>query len=219
MVGFINSVFMEAPRLTGILQRARCRSGRARSPGRDRYRVGCSGLVEFRRRLVFLRRQAAGYRRFILYRAARPDHRIGRSAPAPANRPRSRCCTAPSIRSPAFIRIDGMDVRGLTLTRAAAEHRRRVPGSAVLFNRSIADNLRVGKPDASEEGDADRGRSAPRRSNSSSAADLQIRHQCLANADACCPVASGSGLSIARALSEGSADPHPRRSHQRRSMR
>jgi ABC-type multidrug transport system fused ATPase/permease subunit len=49
-----------------------------------------------------------------------------------------------------FIKIDGMDVRGLTLTSL-----RRNIGvvfqEALLFNRSIADNLRVGKPEASDE--------------------------------------------------------------------
>ncbi len=48
-----------------------------------------------------------------------------------------------------FIRIDGMDVRGITLTSL-----RRNIGvvfqEALLFNRSIAENLRVGKPDATE---------------------------------------------------------------------
>jgi ATP-binding cassette subfamily B protein len=49
-----------------------------------------------------------------------------------------------------FILIDGMDVRGLTLTGL-----RRNIGvvfqEALLFDRSIADNLRVGKPDATDE--------------------------------------------------------------------
>ena len=48
-----------------------------------------------------------------------------------------------------FIKIDGMDVRGVTLTSL-----RRNIGvvfqEALLFNRSIAENLRVGKPDATE---------------------------------------------------------------------
>ncbi|UVO28677.1 glucan ABC transporter ATP-binding protein/ permease [Bradyrhizobium arachidis] len=48
-----------------------------------------------------------------------------------------------------FIKIDGMDVRGLTLTSL-----RRNIGvvfqEALLFNRSIAENLRVGKPDATD---------------------------------------------------------------------
>ncbi|MBR0830787.1 glucan ABC transporter ATP-binding protein/ permease [Bradyrhizobium manausense] len=48
-----------------------------------------------------------------------------------------------------FIKIDGMDVRGLTLTSL-----RRNIGvvfqEALLFNRSIAENMRVGKPDATD---------------------------------------------------------------------
>jgi len=48
-----------------------------------------------------------------------------------------------------FIRIDGMDVRGLTLS-ALRRNIGVVFQEALLFNRSIADNLRVGKPDATE---------------------------------------------------------------------
>src|SRR5205085_9222680 len=49
-----------------------------------------------------------------------------------------------------FIKIDGMDIRGLTLT-ALRRNIGVVFQEALLFDRSIADNLRVGKPDASEE--------------------------------------------------------------------
>jgi ABC-type multidrug transport system fused ATPase/permease subunit len=49
-----------------------------------------------------------------------------------------------------FIKIDGMDVRGLTLT-ALRRNIGVVFQEALLFDRSIADNLRVGKPDATEE--------------------------------------------------------------------
>jgi len=48
------------------------------------------------------------------------------------------------------VKIDGLDIRGLTLSGL-----RRNIGvvfqEALLFNRSIADNLRVGRPDATEE--------------------------------------------------------------------
>ena len=48
------------------------------------------------------------------------------------------------------VKIDGMDIRALTLSGL-----RRNIGvvfqEALLFNRSIAENLRVGKPDATEE--------------------------------------------------------------------
>ena len=43
-----------------------------------------------------------------------------------------------------------MDVRGLTLT-ALRRNIGVVLQEALLFNRSIADNLRIGKPDATEE--------------------------------------------------------------------
>jgi ATP-binding cassette subfamily B protein len=49
-----------------------------------------------------------------------------------------------------FIKIDWMDVRGLTLT-ALRRNIGVVFQEALLFNRSIADNLRVGKPDATDE--------------------------------------------------------------------
>jgi ATP-binding cassette subfamily B protein len=48
------------------------------------------------------------------------------------------------------IKIDGMDIRGLTLT--GLRHNIGVVfQEALLFNRSIAENLRVGKPDATPE--------------------------------------------------------------------
>ncbi len=49
-----------------------------------------------------------------------------------------------------FIKIDGMDVRGLKLT-ALRRNVGVVFQEPLLFNRSIADNLRVGKPDATDE--------------------------------------------------------------------
>ena len=49
-----------------------------------------------------------------------------------------------------IIKIDGMDIRGLKLT-ALRRNIGVVFQEALLFNRSIADNLRVGKPDATDE--------------------------------------------------------------------
>lgn len=48
-----------------------------------------------------------------------------------------------------FIRIDGMDIRGMTLA-ALRRNIGVVFQEALLFNRSIAENLRVGKPDATD---------------------------------------------------------------------
>jgi ATP-binding cassette subfamily B protein len=48
------------------------------------------------------------------------------------------------------VKIDGMDIRGLSLS--ALRHNIGVVfQEALLFNRSIAENLRVGKPDATED--------------------------------------------------------------------
>ena len=48
------------------------------------------------------------------------------------------------------VKIDGMDIRGLTLS--GLRHNIGVVfQEALLFNRSIAENLRVGKPDATDE--------------------------------------------------------------------
>jgi ATP-binding cassette subfamily B protein len=49
-----------------------------------------------------------------------------------------------------IIKIDGMDIRSIKLT-ALRRNIGVVFQEALLFNRSIADNLRVGKPDATEE--------------------------------------------------------------------
>lgn len=49
-----------------------------------------------------------------------------------------------------FIKIDGMDVRGLKLS-ALRRNIGVVFQEALLFNRSIAENIRVGRPDASDE--------------------------------------------------------------------
>ena len=84
-----------------------------------------------------------------------------------------------------------MDVRGLTLT-ALRRNIGVVFQEALLFNRSIADNLRVGKPDATDEEMRDRRRRGRRRWNSSSAADRDSRPM-PASAAGCCPAASGSG--------------------------
>src|SRR6266849_7364547 len=46
-----------------------------------------------------------------------------------------------------IIKIDGMDIRGLKLT-ALRRNIGVVFQEALLFNRSIADNLMVGRPDA-----------------------------------------------------------------------
>jgi ATP-binding cassette subfamily B protein len=148
VVGFINSIFMEAPRLQqfyDVLDATPAVRDRpdAIDPGR------LSGLVEFNDVSFSYdgKRPAVEDLSF----TALPGQTIALVGPTGAGK-----STAIALLHRAFdpqsgiIKIDGMDVRGLTLT-ALRRNIGVVFQEALLFNRSIADNLRVGKPDATEE--------------------------------------------------------------------
>jgi glucan exporter ATP-binding protein len=148
VVGFINSVFMEAPRLQeffGVLDQTPAVRDRpdAIDPGR------LSGLVEFKDVSFSYdgKRPAVEDLSF----TALPGQTIALVGPTGAGK-----STAIALLHRAFdpqsgfIRVDGMDVRGLTLS-ALRRNIGVVFQEALLFNRSIQDNLRVGKPDATEE--------------------------------------------------------------------
>lgn len=147
VVSFINNVFMEAPRLReffGVLDAVPAVHDRADAIDAGRL----SGLVEFND-VTF---SYDGKRPAIedLTFTALPGQTIALVGPTGAGK-----STAIALLHRAFdpqsgfIRIDGMDVRGVTLTSL-----RRNIGvvfqEALLFNRSIEENLRVGKPDATE---------------------------------------------------------------------
>jgi ATP-binding cassette, subfamily B, beta-glucan exporter len=148
VVGFINSVFMEAPRLQEFLNvldtvpAVRDRID-AIDPGR------LKGMVEFND-VTFSydgKRPAVEDLSFV----ALPGQTIALVGATGAGK-----STAIALLHRAFdpqsgfIRIDGMDVRGLTLT-ALRRNIGVVFQEALLFNRTIADNLRVGKPDATDQ--------------------------------------------------------------------
>src|SRR6202042_1963313 len=148
VVAFINSVFMEAPRLQeffNVLDAVPV--VRDRPDAIDTGRL--SGLVEFNDVSFSYdgKRPAVEDLSFI----ALPGQSIALVGPTGAGK-----STAIALLHRAFdpqsgfIKIDGMDVRGLTLTAL-----RRNIGvgfqEALLFNRTIADNLRVGKPDATDD--------------------------------------------------------------------
>jgi ATP-binding cassette, subfamily B, beta-glucan exporter len=147
VVGFINSVFMEAPRLQEFFNVLDAVPAvRDRPDAIDTGRL--SGLVEFND-VTFSydgKRPAVEDLSF----TALPGQTIALVGPTGAGK-----STAIALLHRAFdpqsgfIRIDGMDVRGLTLT-ALRRNIGVVFQEALLFNRSIADNLRVGKPDATE---------------------------------------------------------------------
>ncbi|TAK47528.1 MAG: glucan ABC transporter ATP-binding protein/ permease [Xanthobacteraceae bacterium] len=147
-VGFINTIFMEAPRLReyfDVLDAIPAVHDRpdAIDPGRVK------GLVEF----SDVSFSYDGKRPAVedLTFTALPGETIALVGPTGAGK-----STAIALLHRAFdpqsgfIKIDGMDVRALTL----AGLRRNIGvvfQEAMLFDRSIAENLRIGKPDATEE--------------------------------------------------------------------
>ncbi|UQR64413.1 glucan ABC transporter ATP-binding protein/ permease [Bradyrhizobium sp. C-145] len=148
VVSFINNVFMEAPRLReffNVLDAVPAVHDRPDAIDAGRL----SGLVEFHD-VTFSydgKRPAVEDLSF----TALPGQTIALVGPTGAGK-----STAIALLHRAFdpqsgfIKIDGMDVRGITLTSL-----RRNIGvvfqEALLFNRSIAENLQVGKPDATED--------------------------------------------------------------------
>ena len=131
-----------------ILRGARHRAGRARPARRDRSRP-LRGLVEFKDVSFSYdgKRPAVADLTF----TALPGETVALVGATGAGK-----STALALLHRAFdpqsgvVKIDGMDIRGLTLS--GLRHNIGVVfQEALLFNRSIADNLRVGKPDATEE--------------------------------------------------------------------
>ena len=148
VVGFINSVFMEAPRLQeffNVLDAVPAVHDRPDAIDTGRL----SGLVEFNDVSFSYdgKRPAVEDLTFM----ALPGQTIALVGPTGAGK-----STAIALLHRAFdpqsgiIKVDGMDVRGLKLA-ALRRNIGVVFQEALLFNRSIADNLRVGKPDASDE--------------------------------------------------------------------
>ena len=148
VVSFINNVFMEAPRLQEFFNVLDAVPAvRDRPDAIDTGRP--SGLVEFHD-VTFSydgKRPAVEDLSFI----ALPGQTVALVGPTGAGK-----STAIALLHRAFdpqsgfIKIDGMDVRGLKLA-ALRRNIGVVFQEALLFDRSIADNLRVGKPDATEQ--------------------------------------------------------------------
>jgi ATP-binding cassette, subfamily B, beta-glucan exporter len=145
VVSFINNVFMEAPRLKEFFNVLDAVPAVRDRP--DAIDIGrLSGLVEFHDVSFSYdgKRPAVEDLSF----TALPGQTIALVGPTGAGK-----STAIALLHRAFdpqsgfIRIDGMDVRGLQLA-ALRRNIGLVFQEALLFDRSIADNLRVGKPDA-----------------------------------------------------------------------
>ncbi len=210
VVSFINNVFMEAPRLQEFFNVLDAVPAvRDRPDAIDTGRL--SGLVEFNDVSFSYdgKRPAVEDLSF----TALPGQTIALVGPTGAGK-----STAIALLHRAFdpqsgfIKIDGMDVRGLKLT-ALRRNIGVVFQEALLFNRSIADNLRVGKPDAQRRGTADRG--APGAGAGIHRAQREgIRHQCRRTRADAVRRRAAAAVDCAGAV-EGSADPDPRRGHQR----
>jgi glucan exporter ATP-binding protein len=147
-VGFVNRVFMEAPRLRefyDVLDTVPAVRDRpdAIDPGRVR------GLVEFDRVSFSYDGKRAAVADLTF--TALPGETIALVGATGAGK-----STALALLHRAFdpqsgaIRIDGIDVRAMTLM-ALRRNIGVVFQEALLFNRSIAENLQVGKPDATVE--------------------------------------------------------------------
>jgi ATP-binding cassette, subfamily B, beta-glucan exporter len=148
VVAFINNIFMEAPRLKEFFQVLDAVPAVRDRP--DAIEAGrLSGLVEFKDVSFSYdgKRPAVEDLAF----TALPGQTIALVGPTGAGK-----STAIALLHRAFdpqsgfIKIDGMDVRGLKLN-ALRRNIGVVFQEALLFNRTIADNLRVGKPDATDE--------------------------------------------------------------------
>ena len=148
VVSFINNVFMEAPRLQeffNVLDAVPAVHDRPDAIDAGRL----SGLIEFNDVSFSYdgKRPAVEDLSF----TALPGQTIALVGPTGAGK-----STAIALLHRAFdpqsgvIKIDGMDVRGLKIS-ALRRNIGVVFQEALLFNRSIADNLRVGKPDATED--------------------------------------------------------------------
>ncbi len=148
VVSFINSVFMEAPRLQEFFDvldvvPAVHDTPDAIDPGR------LQGLVEFHQISFSYDSKPPAVEDLSF--VALPGQTIALVGETGAGKSTALALLHRAFDPQSgFIKIDGMDIRAMTL----ASLRRNIGvvfQEALLFNRSIADNLRVGKPDATDK--------------------------------------------------------------------
>jgi glucan exporter ATP-binding protein len=204
VVSFVNNVFMEAPRLQEFFNvMDAVPAVRDRPEAMDIGRL--SGLVDFHDVSFSYdgKRPAVEDLSF----TALPGQTIALVGPTGAGK-----STAIALLHRAFdpqsgfIKIDGMDIRGLKLA-ALRRNIGVVFQEALLFDRSIADNLRVGKPDATDGGTR-AGAGVHREIRA------RLRDQGRRTRTHAVRRRAAAALDRARAF-EGPANPDPRRGHQR----
>jgi ATP-binding cassette subfamily B protein len=147
IVGFANRLFLDAPKLSeffAVLDTVPAVRDRpdAMDPGRVR------GLVEFKTVSFSYdgKRPAVADLSF----TALPGERVALVGPTGSGKTTALALLHRAFDPQSgFITVDGMDIRALTFT--GLRHNIGVVfQETLLFNRSIADNLRVGKPDATD---------------------------------------------------------------------
>ncbi|MGH6677362.1 MAG: ABC transporter transmembrane domain-containing protein, partial [Bradyrhizobium sp.] len=148
VVAFINNLIIEAPRLLEFFNVLD--TGPAVHDRPDAIDAGqLSGLVDFND-VTF---SYDGKRTAVedLTFAALPGQTVALVGPTGAGKSTAMALLHRAFDPQSgFIKIDGMDVRGLKLS-ALRRNIGVVFQEALLFNRSIAENIRVGKPDATDE--------------------------------------------------------------------
>jgi len=143
---FVSSLFLQAAGDPGLLRRAGCAEPGA-GGGRRTEAMGAAGEVRFEDVSFRLSRRRAGAERRDVHRAARHVGGAGRHTGA-GKTTRWRCCSGRGTRP-------GADPdRWQNLRHVTLESLRQSIGvvfqESLLFNRSIRDNLLVGKPEATE---------------------------------------------------------------------
>ena len=209
-VSFCNRLFVDAPKLAdffGVLDTVPAMHDRpgAIDPGRVRGRVEFNDVS-----LSYDGKRAAVSD---LTFTALPGDRIALVGPTGSGKSTSLALLHRAFDpQTGIIKVDGSDIRDFTLTGL-----RRNIGvvfqETLLFNRSIAENLRVGKPDASLAEMRDAAARAQAldfidRNPEGFEARIGERGRLLSGGER-------QRLAIARALPERSADPDPRRSNKR----
>ena len=202
VVGFINNVFMEAPRLQEFFEVLDTVPAVRDRP--DAIDTGRSaGLVEF----TDVSFSYDGKRPAVedLCFMALPGQTIALVGPTGAGKS-TAIALLHRVFDPqsGFIKIDGMDIRDLKLA-ALRRNIGVVFQEALLFNRSIAENLRVGKPDATDE-ELREAAAARAGARVHRARRAELRYQCRRTRPHAVRRRTATAVDCTRAA-EGSADP------------
>ena len=118
------------------------------------------GPDRLRARRLRLSRRARGARGGLVRGASPARASPSSAALAPASRPSSTCCRGSTTRPRGGIRLDGIDIRELTLA-SLRDQIAVVSQDSVLLTGTVAQNIGFGRRDADPRRDRGRGRAPP----------------------------------------------------------